>query len=92
MSDDGKPGAVEETGADDRRRGVSPKSERAVVDAFREIAGNIRRGYSIGYVPTNTVHDGRFRRVKVAVRAPGLKNLKVIARDGYLAPHHADTN
>jgi VWFA-related protein len=69
-----------------------PKTERAVVEAFREIASNIRRGYSIGYVPTNTLHDGRFRRVKVAVRAPSLKNLKVIARDGYLAPHHPDTN
>ena len=69
-----------------------PNSERAVVDAFREIAGNIRRGYSLGYVPTNKVHDGRFRRVKVSVRAPGLKNLTVIARDGDLAPHHPDAN
>jgi VWFA-related protein len=68
--------------------GVSytPRSEREVVDAFREIAENIRRGYSIGYVPTNQVRDGRFRRVKVSVRAPGHRNLKVVARDGYLAP------
>ena len=67
-----------------------PKSERAVIEAFREIASNIRRGYSIGYVPTNTVHDGRFRRIKVSVRAPGYRNLSVIARDGYLAPHHPE--
>ena len=68
--------------------GVSytPTSERNVVDAFREIAGNIRRGYSIGYMPTNQSRDGRFRRVKVSVRAPGHRNLKVVARDGYLAP------
>ena len=70
----------------------TPKTERAVVEAFREIAGNIRRGYSIGYVPTNTVRDGRYRRVKVSVRAPGYKNLSVIARDGYLAPHHTGAN
>jgi VWFA-related protein len=70
----------------------TPKSERAVVEAFREIASNIRRGYSIGYVPTNTVHDGRYRRVKVSVRAPGHKKLSVIARDGYLAAHHTDAN
>ena len=70
----------------------TPKSENTVVDAFREIAENIRRGYSLGYVPTNNRHDGRYRRVKVSVRAPGLKNLTVIARDGYLAPHHADAN
>jgi VWFA-related protein len=70
----------------------TPKSERAVIEAFREIAGNIRRGYSIGYVPTNSVHDGRFRRIKVSVRAPGHKNLSVIARDGYLAAHHPEAN
>jgi VWFA-related protein len=78
-----------------RRSGAvtyTPKSERAVVDAFREIADNVRRGYSIGYVPTNTVHDGRYRRVKVSVRAPGYKNLSAIARDGYLAAHHADAH
>jgi VWFA-related protein len=67
----------------------TPKSEAAVVEAFREIAENIRRGYSIGYVPSNSVRDGRFRRVKVSVRAAGFRNLKVLARDGYLAPHHA---
>ena len=68
----------------------SPESEQDVIDAFTEIAQNIRRGYSIGYVPTNTAHDGRFRRVKVSVRAPGYRNLQVSARDGYLAPHHTD--
>jgi Ca-activated chloride channel family protein len=92
VSDDGKPGLLKKLAKLTGGVAYRPKSERALVDAFREIAGNIRRGYSIGYVPTNTVHDGRFRRVKVAVRTPRLKNLKVIARDGYLAPHHADTN
>lgn len=63
-----------------------PDSEEEVVEAFREVAGNIRRGYSIGYVPSNSTPDGRFRRVDVSVRAPGYKNLRVSARDGYLAP------
>ena len=68
----------------------SPDSEEEVVEAFQTIAENIRRGYSIGYVPTNSATDGRFRRVKVDVRAPGFKNLNVSARDGYLAPRHTD--
>jgi VWFA-related protein len=68
----------------------SPESEREVVEAFTEIAENIRRGYSIGYVPTNTTRDGRLRRVKVSVRAPGFNNFKVSARDGYLAPRSVD--
>jgi len=63
-----------------------PRTEANVVAAFQEIAENIRRGYSLGYVPTNTARDGRYRRVKVMVRAAGLKNLKVSAREGYLAP------
>lgn len=67
----------------------TPRSEQHVVDAFREIADNIRRGYSIGYAPTNTAHDGKFRRVHVQVRATGFRNLKVRVRDGYLAPRHA---
>lgn len=68
-----------------------PRTEAEVVTAFKEIAENIRRGYSLGYVPTNTTHDGRYRRVKVTVRAPGLKNLSVSARDGYLAPRDTES-
>jgi VWFA-related protein len=68
-----------------------PKSDQEVIDTFSEIAGNIRRGYSIGYEPTNPQHDGRFRRVQVRVRAAGHRNLTVRARDGYLASDHAGT-
>lgn len=62
-----------------------PRSGGAVVDAFTEIAHNIRRGYSIGYTPTNTAHDGGYRRVKVLVRAGG-RALTALCRDGYTAP------
>jgi Ca-activated chloride channel family protein len=86
ISNVGKPGVLKKLANVSGGVIYSPTSEQAVIDAFREIAENIRRGYSIGYVPTNTTRDGRFRRVKVSVRAPGHKNLKVVARDGYLAP------
>jgi Ca-activated chloride channel family protein len=62
-----------------------PKSDRETVNALTEIAANIRRGYSIGYVPTNTARDGRWRNVKVMVRAHGRK-LSARCRDGYTAP------
>ena len=68
-----------------------PKTEQAVVDAFTEIAGNIRRGYSIGYVPTNTARDGGFRNVKVMVRRKGINNLTVRSRHGYIAPDSGGT-
>src|SRR5688572_7862109 len=91
-SDVGRPGLLRKLARTSGGVAYSPQDERAVIDAFQEIAGNIRRGYSIGYVPTNTSRDGRFRRVKVSVRAPGQKNLTVIARDVYLAPNHAATD
>jgi VWFA-related protein len=63
-----------------------PDTEAETVKAFATIARNIRRGYSIGYVPANPVTDGRYRRLKVTVAAPGQRRLRVIARDGYFAP------
>src|SRR5215211_5768281 len=45
----------------------APDTEAQVVADFKEIAENIRRGYSIGYVPANP--DGEYHRVKVIVRA-----------------------
>jgi VWFA-related protein len=62
-----------------------PRSQEQVVVAFTEVAENIRRGYSIGYTPTNTAQDGAFRRIKVMVRANG-KSLTARCRDGYTAP------
>lgn len=66
-----------------------PDSDEEVVESFNEIAGNIRRGYLIGYVPTNTAHDDGFRRVKVTVAVPGRTKLRVRSREGYTATDHA---
>lgn len=62
-----------------------PGSDEKVVESFDEIAGNIRRGYTIGYVPGNPALDGTFRRVKVMVLVPGRTGLTVRTRDGYRA-------
>ena len=82
----GDPGVLRELA--DETGGVAyfPDSDAKVVDSLHEVAGNIRRGYTIGYVPTNPVHDGSFRRVTVRVRVPGRTGLTVRTRDGYTAP------
>jgi len=67
-----------------------PNSEAEIVKAFTTVASNIRRGYSIGYVPASPNEDGEYRRVKVMVRVPG-RNLSVRARDGYTAGADADS-
>lgn len=81
----GEPGVLRRLASTGGGVAYFPKSDRETVDAFTEIADNIRRGYSIGYVPTNTARDGRWRDVKVMVRAPGRK-LSARCRDGYTAP------
>jgi Ca-activated chloride channel homolog len=61
-----------------------PKRERELVANFMEIAGNIRRGYSIGYAPGSSSHEhNRPHRVKVTVRMPGRSDLSVRVRNGY---------
>ena len=57
-------------------------TDRQVVDSFEEIAGNIRRGYSIGYVPPPAT-AGDYRRVRVMVLVPGRRNLTARVRHGY---------
>jgi VWFA-related protein len=51
--------------------------------AFDQIANELRSQYTIGYTPTNSKHDGTFRKVEIK---PVQKDLKVQARTGYYAP------
>ena len=51
--------------------------------AFEEVQKENSSYYLIGYSPTNTHSDGRFRHIRVEVARPGLK---VQARPGYFAP------
>jgi VWFA-related protein len=51
--------------------------------AFQEISDELRTQYSVGYMSSNTRHDGGFRRIQVRVRNG---DYKVQARRGYYAP------
>jgi VWFA-related protein len=64
----------------------TPRTERDVVATFADIGGKVRQGYTLGYVPTNTAHDGKYRKVIVRVLIPGQRAPTVHVRDGYLAP------
>jgi VWFA-related protein len=66
---------------------VDALQERDIGGAFEQIAKELASQYSIGYYPSNSAHDGKFRKVEVRVSKPGL-----VARTkkGYTAPKPAD--
>jgi Ca-activated chloride channel family protein len=58
--------------------------ELAEVDGIaREVAHEIRNQYILGYTPSNQAQDGTFRKIRVAVNAPG--PVTVRTRVGYYA-------
>jgi VWFA-related protein len=57
-------------------------------EAFGQISQELRSQYNAGYVPTNTVRDGAFRKIEIK---PKQADYKVQARSGYYAtPRHED--
>jgi hypothetical protein len=52
-------------------------------DALARIAAELRTQYALGYYPTNSAHDGQYRKIKVSTSR---KNVAVRARPGYRAP------
>lgn len=61
---------------------IEVKANRDISRAFQEIADELRTQYLLGYVPSNTRHDGSFRKIQVKV--PN-KDYKIQARRGYYA-------
>ncbi|HZC66305.1 MAG TPA: VWA domain-containing protein [Candidatus Dormibacteraeota bacterium] len=58
-------------------------------DIATKIGMELRNQYVLGYHPSNTNRDARWRKVKVKLRAPrGLPPLTVYAKTGYYAPSH----
>ena len=51
--------------------------------AFQQVQAENSSYYLIGYSPSNTKSDGRFRHIRVELDRPGTK---VLARPGYFAP------
>ena len=69
----------EETGG----RAYFPRGAEDLLQDFRQIEAELRSQYLVAYSPSNSTHDGRFRRVEVRVSAR--PEARIIHRRGYYA-------
>ena len=73
-------------------RAFWPWNSREMDEAFERIAWELRHQYSIGYIPSNYVADGKLHRIKVALTVPGnLSSMVVRNREGYYAVEKTDS-
>ncbi|HKV24838.1 MAG TPA: VWA domain-containing protein [Candidatus Acidoferrum sp.] len=70
---------AEETGG----RAFFPYHVDDLDQSFQDIGDELRNQYSIAYIPTNYVVDGRYHRIRIEV--PDHKGYQVRARRGYYA-------
>jgi VWFA-related protein len=77
LSQDSLRTLAEETG------GFAAVNQNVLGSAFARIVDANSRYYVLGYYPPNTARDGRFHRIEVRVKRPGLR---VSARRGYASP------
>ena len=75
---------AEETGG----RAFFPYHVDDLDQSFQDIGDELRNQYSIAYLPTNYVLDGRYHKIRIEV--PEHKGYQVRARRGYFA--HANAN
>lgn len=68
--------------------GFSVSNTNDLARGVRRIADESRSYYLLGYVPTNTKRDGRFRKIEVKLKEG--RGLTVRARKGYYAPLDGD--
>ena len=68
--------------------GFTVRNDNDLTLGLKRIADETRAYYLIGYNPTNTTRDGKFRKIKVKV--PHRRGTKIRARKGYYAPSDKD--
>jgi Ca-activated chloride channel family protein len=70
---------AKETGGD----AFFPVQASDLAGEFKKIGKELRSQYSLGYVSTNSAHDGTFRKISIKTDKKGLR---VQAKTGYFAP------
>jgi VWFA-related protein len=78
---------AEQTGG----RAFFPEDETQLRAAFAEINQELRTQYLVAYSPTNKVRDGGWRKIRLEIVNPQLKDqkIKLTYREGYFATQRA---
>jgi Ca-activated chloride channel homolog len=66
-------------------RAVFPGSMKELDALYASIADEIQGQYVLGYVPTNTARDGKWRKVEIRLKHPP-ERVQLRTREGYFAP------
>jgi Ca-activated chloride channel family protein len=83
----GGPGLLTELAESTGGRHFPVENLNELPDVAAKIGIELRNQYVLGYTPTNTTKDGKYRRVQVKLKQPrGLPPLKAFFRTGYYAP------
>jgi len=70
-------------------RSFTAENVNDLPDIAAKIGVELRNQYVVGYRPSHKVHDARWRKIKIKLRAPkGLPPLTASAKSGYYAPGH----
>jgi Ca-activated chloride channel family protein len=64
-----------------------PATMKQIESAYDKIVSQIRAQYTLGYISSSALKDGRWRKVEIRVRRPDLKDLRIQTRKGYFAPY-----
>jgi VWFA-related protein len=62
-----------------------PQEAKQTAAICEQVAGDIRRQYTLGYVSNSTRPEGEFRNIRVVAEAAGRGRLTVRTRTGYVA-------
>ncbi len=79
----GRPDVAHKLADETGGRMIAVNSEKRLGEAFDQISEELRSQYTLGYYPTNTAKDGKFRKIRVETDN---REYKVLARKGYYAP------
>jgi Ca-activated chloride channel family protein len=67
-------------------RALFPDSMKELEPMYESIAREVHGQYLLGYVPTNVLRDGKWRKVVITLKNPPSQKVQLRTREGYFAP------